>query len=111
MVMWGAATRGGIGVTYTLAVEGGVGWDVIASLLAFAFFIALLAAIPPAVLAYGLFRNREWVKLPGAIIAAFLLFLFPLGTAIGAYTLWFLFSPPIIVSERRKVSSVADTFR
>ncbi len=40
----------------------------------------------------GLRRPREWARAIGLVLGAINLFLFPLGTALGIYTLWVLLS-------------------
>ncbi len=40
----------------------------------------------------GLRRPREWARAIGLVLGTINLFLFPLGTALGIYTLWVLLS-------------------
>src|SRR5438105_14455691 len=41
---------------------------------------------------WGLFERRPWARMLSIVLAIFALFDFPLGTAIGIYTLWVLAS-------------------
>lgn len=50
----------------------------------------LCLSIPLIVVAVGLMRHREWARIAGIVIAALLIFHFPIGTAVGAYGLWTL---------------------
>jgi len=50
----------------------------------------LCLSIPLIVVAVGLMRHREWARIAGIVIAALLIFHFPMGTAVGAYGLWTL---------------------
>ena len=40
----------------------------------------------------GLLQHREWARTLAIIMSVFLLFHFPLGTAVGIYAFWVLFS-------------------
>jgi protein-S-isoprenylcysteine O-methyltransferase Ste14 len=42
------------------------------------------------VLAWGLFERESWARMLGLVIAFLALLRFPLGTALGIYTLWVL---------------------
>jgi hypothetical protein len=42
------------------------------------------------VLAWGLFERQPWARVLGIVIGFLALLRFPLGTALGAYTLWVL---------------------
>src|SRR5687768_9889497 len=50
----------------------------------------LILSIPPIVVGVGLTRHREWARIAGIVIAALLIFHFPIGTAVGIYGLWTL---------------------
>ena len=56
-------------------------------------FYGLMMA-PSFVAGYALLKRRRWAK-PAAIVAAVTAAMsFPIGTAVCAYTFWFLFSEP-----------------
>ena len=42
------------------------------------------------VLAWGLFQREPWARMLGLVIGFLALLRFPLGTALGIYTLWVL---------------------
>lgn len=50
----------------------------------------LTLSIPPIIVGVGLMRHREWARISGIVIAALLIFHFPIGTAVGIYGLWTL---------------------
>lgn len=54
-------------------------------------FFALLA-IPHILAGYGLLTRKEWARVLTIILGVIALIRFPLGTALGAYTLWVLLS-------------------
>ena len=45
-------------------------------------------ALPGLALAYGLYKRRPWARPLGLVLGAINLLHFPLGTIVGAYTLW-----------------------
>jgi hypothetical protein len=50
----------------------------------------LILSVPPIIVGIGLMRHREWARIAGIVIAALLIFHFPIGTAVGIYGLWTL---------------------
>ena len=53
-----------------------------------AFFVIL--AIPSIIAGIGLLKRREWARILTIILGVLHLFGFPIGTAIGVYTLYVL---------------------
>jgi len=60
-------------------------WPVIAVTAVFAAALALIAG-------YGLLNRRPWGRIVAIIAAVLALLKFPIGTALGIYTLWVLAS-------------------
>jgi len=60
------------------------------------FILCLLFAIavPNLIAAWGLFRFQPWARILAIILGVLHLFSFPIGTALGVYTLWVLLSAP-----------------
>ena len=52
-------------------------------------FMAALS-IPGLAAGYGLLRRRPWARVLGIVVGVLNLINFPIGTAIGIYTLWVL---------------------
>jgi len=59
-----------------------------------ALVINLLMSVPSFIAAYAFLKQKSWAKVMGIIAAVFAVMRFPFGTAVGAYTFWFLFSEP-----------------
>ena len=53
-----------------------------------AFFVIL--SVPSIIAGIGLLKRREWARILTIILGVFHLFGFPIGTAIGIYTLYVL---------------------
>lgn len=54
-----------------------------------AIFLCILA-IPGIIGGVGLFKRKEWARILVLILSALHLINFPIGTAIGAYSIWVL---------------------
>jgi hypothetical protein len=52
----------------------------------------LVLSLPGVVIGIGLLRRRSWARVAGIVISLLNLFNFPLGTMLGVYGLWVLFS-------------------
>lgn len=76
----GGLLSGDIGV---IAITSGVG-------LAISLFLVIMAA-PSLIGGYGLLRRREWSRVVIIVLSVIDLFSFPVGTALGGYSLWVLF--------------------
>jgi hypothetical protein len=64
----------------------------IGSIVVFAGLTTMVMAGAIAAAGIGLLQYRTWGRVLAAIMAIFLVFKFPVGTAIAAYTFWVLFS-------------------
>jgi hypothetical protein len=60
------------------------------SLMGFGGAVEVLFGIAGIIAAWGLFERRPWARVLTIILAFITLFRFPLGTALGIYTLWVL---------------------
>ncbi|MGQ8335889.1 hypothetical protein ACUNWD_05010 [Sunxiuqinia sp. A32] len=58
------------------------------------FFIIL--SVPGIIGGIGLFQRKEWARILVLIISVLDLFNFPIGTAIGAYSIWALVQPEVV---------------
>ena len=52
----------------------------------------IVGAIFDFIAAYGLFNYRSWARILAIILGILNLFLFPIGTLLGVYTLWVMFN-------------------
>jgi hypothetical protein len=50
----------------------------------------LLLSVPGIVVGYGLLKRKTWARTLAIVLGILNLFNFPLGTALGVYTLWAL---------------------
>ena len=50
--------------------------------------VIVLFAIPAIIGGWGLLNNKDWALTIVLILGCFKLFSFPLGTALGVYTIW-----------------------
>lgn len=103
--IWYLVLAGGIGLiacvaavpatllTFSDEMSAG-GRVIVTALLGFGVVLALLLAIGLAALAWGLWHLREWARLGALVMGALHLPFFPVGSAIGAATLWYLSSHP-----------------
>lgn len=55
---------------------------------AIAFFVCIAIALPSLIAGWGLLNNRSWAMMLALIVGCLRLFSFPIGTAIGIYTIW-----------------------
>lgn len=54
--------------------------------------LVLLLSVPSIIAGIGLLHHRSWARVLTIIMSALHLFNFPLGTALGVYGFWVLFS-------------------
>lgn len=52
--------------------------------------LVLIVSLPSILAGFGLQKRREWARILTIILSVINLFGFPIGTAIGAYSLWVL---------------------
>lgn len=55
---------------------------------AIAVFVVILFSIPSIISGIGLLNNKSWALTLILVLGCFKLFSFPIGTAIGIYTIW-----------------------
>lgn len=84
----GAAIRNGYGDS----ADGAMAAPIIATVgLAVAIFFILLS-LPSIIGGWGLLRFKSWSRILMIVVSVLSLFHVPLGTALGVYGLWVLFS-------------------
>ena len=54
--------------------------------------LIVAVSLPSVIIGYGLYQLRPWSRLPGIVLSIISLLFVPLGTALGIYGLWVLFS-------------------
>ncbi|MCY1722962.1 oligosaccharide flippase family protein [Prolixibacteraceae bacterium Z1-6] len=58
--------------------------------------VSVIVSIPGILAGIGLFKRKEWARILTLIISVLNLFSFPIGTALGIYSIWALVQPEII---------------
>ncbi len=58
-------------------------------------FLVFLS-IPGLIAGIGLFKRKEWARILTLIISVISLLNFPLGTAVGVYSIWALVQPEVV---------------
>ena len=56
----------------------------------------ILLSIPGLIAGIGLLKRKEWARILTLIVSVISLLNFPLGTAIGVYSIWALVHPEVI---------------
>ncbi|TDO04875.1 hypothetical protein [Sunxiuqinia elliptica] len=56
----------------------------------------LLMSIPGLIGGIGLFKRKEWARILVLILSVLNLFNFPIGTAVGAYSIWALVQTDVV---------------
>ena len=86
---------GGFGLLFVMLGAGALAHDRQALLATgiIGFVIAgvlVVLSLPSLLAGWGLTKRREWARILAIILGVIHLLAFPVGTAIGAYTLWAL---------------------
>ena len=71
-------------------------------------WIMLLLAVPSIVIGVGLLSFRGWARVSGILLAVFQLLNLPLGTLVGFYSLWVLFSDDADMIFNRRYGQYVD---
>ena len=65
--------------------------ELVLTIIANVVIVLIVIVCVPGILAgIGLFKRKEWARILTLIISVIDLFNFPIGTAIGAYSIWAL---------------------
>ena len=55
-----------------------------------AIWVVILLSIPGIIAGIGLFKRKEWARILTLILSVIKLLNIPIGTAVGAYSIWVL---------------------
>jgi hypothetical protein len=58
--------------------------------------VILILSIPGIIAGIGLLKRKEWARILTLILSVLDLVNFPLGTAVGAYSIWALVQPEVV---------------
>ncbi|HEY0099176.1 MAG TPA: hypothetical protein VGB76_09500 [Pyrinomonadaceae bacterium] len=64
----------------------------LAIFFAFMFVYSLIFFVPSLVAGYAMLKRKTWARMASIIASVFEVMSFPLGTAVGIYSFWFMFS-------------------
>ena len=67
-------------------------------------FVVLLS-IPGLIAGLGLLRRKEWARVLALIVSVISLLNFPLGTAVGVYSIWTLVHPEVVAKFKTENSA------
>ncbi len=115
-VAWIHLATGAIGVLTALVLGGVIGGlglfsgdagtaGIIALIAAFVAVLFALLSVPALVGGWGLLRRKPWARMLVLIVSFLSLPGFPIGTLIGAYSIWVLMN-----DESRHILSGSDSY-
>lgn len=61
-----------------------------------------IICIPGLIAGFGLLKRKEWARILTLILSVLDLFHFPLGTAVGIYSIWALSNHEVMACFRKK---------
>jgi hypothetical protein len=74
---------------------------VLVSVALIVVLLTLIISLPNIIAGWGLIKRRQWGRILTIILAILNIFAFPIGTAIGIYALWVLFSAETVSMFRQ----------
>ncbi len=63
--------------------------------------VIIILSIPGLIAGIGLLKRKEWARILTLILSVLDLINFPIGTAVGAYSIWALVQPEVVVRFRK----------
>ena len=72
--------------------------SIIADILAIVFIII---SVPGILAGMGLYKRKEWARILTLVLSFIEIFSFPIGTAIGIYSIWTLIQPKTVTAFAR----------
>lgn len=77
--------------------------EIVLSIIANVLMILIVVlSIPSIIAGIGLFKRKEWARILTLIISVLDLFHFPLGTAVGVYSIWAMVQPETVELFKNK---------
>jgi O-antigen/teichoic acid export membrane protein len=58
--------------------------------------VSVIFSLPGILAGYGLFKRKEWARVLTLILSVINLMSFPLGTAVGIYSIWALVQTDVV---------------
>lgn len=75
-----------------------------------AMVVLIVLSIPGIIAGIGLLKRKEWARILTLILSALDLVNFPLGTALGVYSIWALVQPEVMAEFNKTNSKVLPTY-
>ncbi len=75
-----------------------------------AMVVLIVLSIPGIIAGIGLLKRKEWARILTLILSALDLVNFPLGTALGIYSIWALVQPEVVAEFKNTNSNVSPTY-
>ena len=75
-----------------------------------AMVVLIVLSIPGIIAGIGLLKRKEWARILTLILSALDLVNFPLGTALGVYSIWALVQPEVMAEFKKTNSKVLPTY-
>ena len=80
----------GVSTAATRAEGGPLATAIVSTVMVIGSGWLFLTGLANAIIGWGLLKQREWGRIGALVLAALRLLNFPLGTLIGALTIWYL---------------------
>jgi hypothetical protein len=87
---------GGIGVVGSIIGGAPVAVPFIMVFFSFLALIFAITALPGLVTGWGLLAYQPWARILNIVLSAIDLFNFPVGTALGVYSIWVMVQPETV---------------
>ena len=72
--------------------------------------VLIVLSIPGIIAGIGLLKRKEWARILTLILSALDLFNFPLGTALGIYSIWALVQPEVMVEFKKSNNDLTPSY-
>lgn len=80
------------GAFFLAIPEGGPPAGVLALILGFLLIYSLIFTLPSFVAGYAMLKHKPWARTASIVAAVLEVMSVPIGTAVGVYSFWFMFS-------------------
>jgi hypothetical protein len=87
----------GIGIVASVLTGGLIAVPFIMVVGAFLALLFSITALPGLIAGWGLLNYQPWARIVNVVLAALDLIHFPLGTALGLYSIWVMLHPETVM--------------
>jgi hypothetical protein len=89
-------TFGGLGVVISILGGAPVAAPIFAVIGSFLALLVAITALPGLITGWGLLSYQPWARILNIVLGALDLFNFPVGTALGVYSIWAMLHPETV---------------